>query len=147
MRTLTYPGFSNKACHCGFVLIPAGTLPGEKSGVVFVQRSLNQTSITNQIEVIASIALDSALRGQNPNTIRFFEYYPADLKPLVEWQEVTFSTTYGLYKNMGAFARLMRSIKHAEPDFYEVETPGWHPVSRQLQAQLVEWVDGASATA
>ena len=125
MKTLHYEGFTGKPCSCEYAI---GRL-GEKTVVVFVQGPLNQTSMTNLIEVLASKVLCTDLTGRQPAQVRFFEHYPPSLRPIVAWQEVTFLTSSLLPKPGGLMAKFLGLLAgESAPDSWVVVVPAWGPV-------------------
>lgn len=87
MQQLEYRGFANNACACHYKV---AELNG-KTVVIFKQLDLvRNTSITNVIEQLipAVMAQDWALSGKREAEVRFFSFYPPELKPLAVWQEV-----------------------------------------------------------
>lgn len=80
LAELHYQGFW-KPCACHYAITD---LDG-KPAVVFVQGPLTNTSITNMIEVLASLVLAKDLAGHRPDGVRFFEFYPPKLNPLRVW--------------------------------------------------------------
>lgn len=138
MKTLSYPGFTNKPCSCQYAI---GALNG-KPAVVFVQGPLSQTSITNQIEAIVSKLLAADLRGTRPDDVRFFEYYSPQLQPLRVWQEVTFEKQTQLKSRASLFTKLLEAIREEKDPgaFWRVDSPQWQPVHESDRVQLEKLV-------
>lgn len=125
MKTLHYQGFTGKPCSCEYAI---GRL-GDKTAVVFVQGPLNQTSITNLIEVLASKVLCTDLTGTQPANVRFFEHYPPTLQPIVAWQEVVLRATSLLPKPGGLMAKFLGLFAgESGPDLWVVDEPVWGPI-------------------
>lgn len=122
LTELRYQGFT-KPCACHYAI---ASLDG-KPAVVFVQGPLTNTSITNMIEVLASLVLAKDLAGHQPDAVRFFEYYPPKLNPLRVWQEVTFTESYPLKKPaQGLLAKVISMVAgDAEPEAWAVDGPQW----------------------
>lgn len=84
---LNFNGFSNAPSSCEYGI---GEI-GDKVAIVFYQRELVGTSITNMIEHLTIHVLAKVLPEVSPEKIRVFEHYNPELKPIIEWQEVRFS--------------------------------------------------------
>ncbi len=133
MRTMEYTGFTNKTCFCRYQITE---IDGQQI-VIFEQSARIQTSITNVIEDLASQVLENDLRGTEPSEVRFFEYYPSHLRPLVDWQEVKFRDVDPVYKDIGLSEKI-RALFGAKqsPERWSVEKPEWSPVSQKMKSQL-----------
>ena len=94
------------------------------------------TSITNSIEAIVGLMLRQDFAGLSPKSLRFFEYYPPNLKPIVDWQEVSFSETKSHFLKNDLWSRATRKLFSAEPDYWSVDHPSWSPVGPALKADL-----------
>ncbi|MDA8445626.1 hypothetical protein [Paracidovorax valerianellae] len=137
MKTLQYIGFTGKQCSCQYKV---GTVANDLI-VVFVQGPLNQTSITNLIEVLASKVLGEDLSEENPQSVRFFEHYPHHLNPLREWQEVVFEERHEVAKDKGLMAKLLSFTKSENPQStWIVDSPYWKPVPTALREQLAAFI-------
>lgn len=136
MRSLSYSGLHGQPCFCDYRVIPAYSLPGGRPGAIFVQRSPLSSSITNNIEIIASSLLKQDLLGVLSKSLRFFEHYPANLQPLVDWQEVSFSQTDGRFLKNDLWSRASRKLFSVKPDYWSVGQPSWSPVGPGLKAEL-----------
>lgn len=121
MQTMTYPGLVNVS-ECQYAI-------GEDGGkklVVFVQGPLANTSITNMIEVLASRVLCAELAGTDPSDVRFFEHYPAHLKPVRAWQEVSFKERTTIDASSGLLTKLLQVLSGpAKPNAWCVDKPQW----------------------
>lgn len=135
-KSLAYGGFDDQPCFCDYLVIPENWLPGGRSGVIFIQRSPMATSITNSIEAIVGLMLQQDFLGVSPKSLRFFEYYPPNLKPIVDWQEVSFSETKSHFLKNDLWSRATRKLFSAEPDYWSVDHPSWSPVGPALKADL-----------
>jgi hypothetical protein len=136
VKSLAYPGFENQPCFCDYLVISEDSLPGGLPGIIFVQRSRMPTSITNRIEIIASMMLKQDFLGVSPGSLRFFEYYPAHLQPIIDWQEVSFSQMDSHFLKNDLWSRTAHSLFSATPDYWSVDKPMWHAVAPTLKAQL-----------
>ena len=136
MKSLAYGGFDDQPCFCDYLVIPKDSLPGGRPGVIFVQRSPMSTSITNSIEAIVSLMMRQDFLGVSPKSLRFFEYYPAYLQPIIDWQEVSFSQTDSHFFKNDLWSRTTRKLFGAEPDYWSVDHPSWSPVGPALKADL-----------
>lgn len=121
MKTLDYEGFTGPArCHYA-----VGELLGKKV-VVFVQGPLTNTSITNKIEVLASLVLSNDLIGVNPRDVRFFEHYPPSLQGR-EWQEVEFAEHLPLADGQRSLlTKMLAAVTGpSSPTAWAVDKPQW----------------------
>jgi hypothetical protein len=141
MDKVIYTGFSGQRCACNLATIPSNVLPGGAAAFVFTQTHESTTSVTNCVEQISSVVLRTLAANTHPKQLRFFEYYPPASQPLIVWQEVTFAGIFDHFHVDTGWSRFMRRFNKAQPDFWSVAEPIWHPVGRPLQAQLVEFLD------
>lgn len=143
-KSLGYSGFNGQPCSCEYVIVPEDSLPGGRPGIIFIQRPDMTTSITNRIEIIASLLLKQDFLGVSPKSLRFFEHYPSQLRPLIDWQEVSFSEKTGCFLKNGLWSRVMQKLISAMPDYWTVDSPMWHPVGPNLKAHLYRLVYATS---
>lgn len=137
MKTLQYVGFTGKQCSCQYKV---GTVANDLV-VVFVQGPLNQTTIANLIEVLASKVLGEDLSGTDPQSVRFFEHYPPHLAPLLGWQEVVFQERQEVAKDKGLMAKLLSFTQGQSPQStWIVDNPHWKPVSPILEKGLAAFI-------
>lgn len=143
MDYLNYTGFTNQPCRCGYHIVE---LAG-KQAVIFQQLdAAKNTSITNVVEALATQVLQGPLRGTNPKTLRFFEYYPAKMLPLSEWLEVSFEIMLPMYRYNNFAARIARMFGVGDgPVAWVVDGPVWHPVGQNVQTILNAHVAPAAA--
>lgn len=135
MKTLQHQGFEPGARGLGTYQYAIGVAGGRRF-VAFRQTEVaGKTSITNIIEGLASQVLANDLAGVAPDEVDFFEFYPPHLKPLQEWQKVTFDVAAPLYVKPKGFLRrvlwsLIRLIKGpGKPDAWAVTKPMWEPIA------------------
>ena len=91
MKLIKFNGFSNTPSECYYSIIKFK----DKDTVVFIQKNLKGTSITNMIEFLASTVVNDELADKDPKDILFFEYYVKELDPLVSWQRVSLNEIKG----------------------------------------------------
>jgi hypothetical protein len=135
-KSLAYGGVDDQPCFCDYLVIPKNWLPGGRPGIVFIQRSPMSTSITNSIETIVSMMLKQDFEGALPKSLRFFEYYPANLKPIFDWQEVSFAQSESHFLKNDLWNRITRKLSSAKPNYWSVDQPSWNPVGPTLKAEL-----------
>lgn len=143
LQSLSYRGFDGGVCYCDYRLIQSGVLPGGLPAIVFVQSADMTTSITNRIEAITSKALETFLCGTLPKKVRVFEFYPASLKPIVDWQEVTFSQVFGCSVERGFLSSWLYKLRGSQPDFWSVASPSWHSVGSEVKMRLAKLLTAA----
>lgn len=131
MKKLHYIGFSNQVCSCRYKTV---TIDGRLC-LVIQQTEDSTTSITNTIETLVSQILATDLLGMDPTDLRVFEHYPASLKPIVEWQEVTFEGNQKRKPRRTIVQALMELVSPTEQP-YVVWNPNWYQVSTAMQAKL-----------
>ena len=132
MKTHTYIGFTGSLCTCGYVL-------GDIDGVphlVLKQLQGSATSITNLVETIVSQLLSGDLFGIDATKVRVFEFYPATMKPLVSWQEVSFEIAKREPRRT-IVESIIEVFKPTEQP-YVAWKPQWNPVPISLQQRLSE---------
>ena len=133
MKILKYPGLDGNEYSCGYVI---GKIDG-KIALVFKQFDRAYTSITNTIEMLASIVLRTDLRGTDPAMVRIFEFYPPHMKPMRVWAEVGFKGVYLQVPEKTLLQRLVDSITNAPEDCYwTVDRPTWSQVDTALSRRL-----------
>jgi hypothetical protein len=131
MKKLHYIGFSNQVCSCGYKTV---TIDGRLC-LIIQQTQDSTTSITNTIETLVSQILATDLLGTDPAELRVFEHYPANMKPIVEWQEVTFEEKHKRKPRRTIVQALVDLVSPTEQP-YVVWHPNWYGVSASMQAKL-----------
>lgn len=131
MKKMHYIGFLNQVCSCGYKTV---TIDGRLCLIV-QQTPDSTTSITNTIETIVSQILATDLLGTDPAELRVFEHYPASMKPIVEWQEVTFEGKDKRKPRRTIVQALMELVSPSQQP-YVVWNPDWHQVSPSMQVKL-----------
>lgn len=83
------------------------------------------------------------LVGRRPDEVRFFEHYRAQLRPIAEWQEVTFASASPLDNRKGLLAKVLGLISgDREPQSWIVDDPRWQYLpSTQVPAAIKALVD------
>ena len=133
MRTLEFNGFSNIPSSCEYEI---GEI-GDKVAILFYQRELRGTSITNMIEHLTIHVLAEDLPGTSPEDVRVFEHYNSDLNPVYEWAEVRFSDSGKIDEGKSILKKLVGIIfPSGKPPRYYVDSPEWIKVSEQNIALL-----------
>lgn len=133
MKTLNFHGFSNAPSSCQYGI---GEI-GDKVAILFYQKELIGTSITNMIEHLAIHILAKELPGTSPENIRVFEHYNPDLSPIYEWAEVRFSNSGEIDEGKSILKKLVELVfPSGNPPRYYVDSPEWGNVSEQDIALL-----------
>jgi hypothetical protein len=133
MKTLNFHGFSNAPSSCQYGI---GEI-GDKVAILFYQKELIGTSITNMIEHLAIHILAKELPGTSPENIRVFEHYNPDLNPIYEWAEVRFSNSGEIDEGKSILKKLVELVfPSGNPPRYYVDSPEWGNVSEQDIALL-----------
>lgn len=128
MKTLKFYGFSNTPSSCEYGI---GEIDG-KVAILFHQRELSGTSITNMIEHLTIHVLAEELSGTLPEDIRVFEHYNPKLNPIYEWAEVVFSETGKIDEGKSILKNLVDLVfPSGTPPKYYVDSPKWLKVSEQ----------------
>lgn len=126
MKKLPYNGFSNTSSACEYGI---GDIGG-KTAIVFLQTTSGGTSITNMIEALTMHVLATDLKGVAPNQVRVFEHYAPSLKPLHEWQEVSFEDIGEIQEEKSIARKLIELVVPSnEPRNWYVNGPSWKPVT------------------
>lgn len=113
-----------------------GTVGGDHV-LVIAQRQDASTSITNAIEQIVMNLLAGDLIESDARKLRIFEFYPASLNPLAQWQEVRFATVVRRQVRKTVVDHVKEFFMGAAVQPFVVADPHWNPVPPALQAQLV----------
>lgn len=133
MKNLNFHGFSNTPSSCQYGI---GEIGG-KVAILFYQKELIGTSITNMIEHLVIHILAKELPGTSPENIRVFEHYNPDLNPIYEWSEVRFSKSGEIDEGKSILNKLVELVFPSKnPPRYYVDSPEWRNVSEQDIAQL-----------
>lgn len=128
MRTLEFNGFSNTPSSCEYGI---GEVEG-KAAILFYQRELSGTSITNMIEHLTVHVLAEDLPGILPENVRVFEHYNPKLNPIYEWAEVRFSESGKIDEGKSILKKLLELVfPSGKPPKYFVDSPQWLKVSEQ----------------
>ncbi|ENM3816593.1 hypothetical protein EFU53_000397 [Vibrio cholerae] len=137
MNTLKFSGFSNIPSECEYGI---GEI-GDKIAIVFYQRELIGTSITNMIEHLTIHVLATELQGKSPENIRVFEHYNPELNPIIEWQEVQFSRSGVVDERKSIITKLIELVfPSGNPSKYYVDSPVWSRVSDE-DIQVLSKID------
>jgi|GEM_PF-4222872 len=137
MKTLKFSGFSNVSSECEYGI---GEI-GDKIAIVFYQRELIGTSITNMIEHLTIHVLATELQETSPDNIRVFEHYNPELNPIIEWQEVQFSDSGVVDEGKSIITKLIELVfPSGNPPKYYVDSPVWGGVSNQ-NIQVLSKID------
>ena len=130
MKTHSYIGFNGNLCTCGYALNDIDSVPH----LVLKQLQGSSTSITNLVETIVTQLLAGDLFGVDARRLRVFEFYPASMKPVVSWQEVSFQVAKR--EPRITIAESIIELFKASEQPYVVWKPEWHPVPATLQQRL-----------
>lgn len=131
MKTHQYIGFNNNLCTCGYVYREIDGVPH----LVLKQLPGSTTSITNLVETIVSQLLAHDIFGVDATKLRVFEFYPASMTPLVEWQEVKFKHVAKRQPRKTIAQSIVEFFQPTEQPFV-VWNPEWYPVHVDLQKRL-----------
>lgn len=135
MKTLNFKGLGNTPSSCEYAI---GEI-GDKAAIIFYQKELSGTSITNMIEHITIHVLVNELPSVSPDKVRVFEHYNPELKPIIEWQEVKFSDSGVIDEGKSITQKLVGLIIPSKvPPKYYVDSPEWSPVSKREIGLLTE---------
>ncbi|MFB2638263.1 hypothetical protein ACE02P_09570 [Shewanella bicestrii] len=133
MRTLNFYGFSNTPSSCEYEI---GEIE-DKVAILFYQKELAGTSITNMIEHLTIHVLAEDLPGTPPENIRVFEHYNPELNPIYEWAEVRFSDSGKIDEGKSILKKIVELVfPSGAPPRYYVDSPEWLKVSEQNIALL-----------
>lgn len=135
MIKLDFPGFNNVHSQCEY---DVGNVRGKKA-IIFYQKTLVGTSITNKIESLTMHVLATELPGIDPKNVRVFEHHNPDLEPIYEWAEVQFSDSGMINENKSIIRKLVEFISPSGvlPKYY-VNGPRWSNVLEQDIELLAE---------
>ncbi|MGP3508677.1 hypothetical protein [Paracidovorax citrulli] len=126
MKKLEYRGFSNTPSECKYGI---GVING-KTAIVFHQTVQGGTSITNMIEHLTMHVLATDLPRVDPNQVRVFEHYDQHLRPVSEWQEVTFQEMGEIQEEKNIAEKLIEFVSRSSPSKrYYVDGPSWGSVN------------------
>lgn len=131
MKIHNYIGFDGNLCTCGYVYRDIDGVPH----LVLKQLPGSTTSITNLVETIVSQLLAHDIFGVDATKLRVFEFYPASMTPLVEWQEVKFEHVAKRQPRKTIVQSIVEIFKPTEQPFV-VWNPEWHRVEAALQQRL-----------
>jgi hypothetical protein len=137
MENLNFNGFGNTPSSCEYCV-------GEINGgvaIVFYQNASIGTSITNMIEHLTIHVLANRLTGTPPENVRVFEHYNPELKPIIEWQEVSFGSSGEIDEGKSVIGRLIELvIPSTDSPRYYVDAPIWNPVTRD-EIEILSQID------
>ncbi|MDO8908000.1 MAG: hypothetical protein Q7W55_05800 [Pseudohongiella sp.] len=133
MKILNFKGFSNLPSSCEYAI---GELDGH-TAIVFYQRDVRGTSITNMIESLTMHVLAHELPGTPPESVRVFQHISPELKPAIEWQEVIFGSTGPIEADSSIVRGLVDIFTQSDsiPEYF-VDDPLWRQVSEDEKETL-----------
>jgi len=128
MIILNFNGFGNAPSSCEYGI---GEIDGSIA-IVFYQNALIGTSITNMIEHLTIHVLANNLPGTPPENVRVFEHYNPELRPMIEWQEVSFGSSGEIDEGRSVIRKLIELvIPSTDSPKYYVDAPIWNPVTNE----------------
>lgn len=141
MKTISAQDFLGNQSPYRYV---TGKLAG-RPVVVFIQDApIRTTSITNLIEVLATKAVAVEFPNTDPSSVRFFEFYPPELNPMIDWQEVMFQECSLMNEPCTLLEKLAQLFVGTKEQAWLLDKPQWHrPITAEEQRELQKLV-GAS---
>jgi len=137
METLDFNGFGNTPSSCEYGV---GEIDGSVA-IVFYQNALIGTSITNMIEHLTIYVLANSLSGTSPENVRVFEHYNPELRPIIEWQEVSFGSAGEIDDGKSVIRKLIELvIPSTESPRYYVDAPIWNPIASE-EIEVLSQID------
>jgi hypothetical protein len=93
------------------------------------------------IEHLTIHVLANRLTGTPPENVRVFEHYNPELKPIIEWQEVSFGSSGEIDEGKSVIGRLIELvIPSTDSPRYYVDAPIWNPVTRD-EIEILSQID------
>lgn len=93
------------------------------------------------IESLTMYVLANDLPNLSPDQIRVFEHYNANLKPIIEWQEVKFRKHGKIEKTESIISLIINAIfSSKETPKYYVDDPVWISVTDE-QISILSKID------